>query len=174
MTNREYIKFQDIKFYWHPFSKDYLASRCGKILSLKWNKKRILKLYTKRNGYLEFNFYENNKKRHYSVHRFVFECFKGAIPKGMETDHVDGDKKNNSISNLQLLTKKENIRKSKCKKVISFNLETKEKIIFDSLKQTAEYHQISDRAVGYSCQKRIKIIKSKKDEKKYQFFYFKN
>ena len=36
--DRDFIKFQDIKFYWHPFTKYYLASRCGKILSLKRNK----------------------------------------------------------------------------------------------------------------------------------------
>ena len=136
MTNREYIEFQNIKFFWHPFSKDYLASRCGKILSLKRKEKKILKLNKKRDGYLDFYFYENNKRIHYYVHRFVFECFKGEIPKGMEIDHVDGDKKNNSISNLQLLSHKENIRKSKCKKVISFNLETQdEKILIVSKKR---------------------------------------
>ena len=110
-------------------------------------------------------------KKIYRVSRFIFECFNGEIPVDKQVDHIDSCKKNNSIFNLQLLSPKENVRKSNCKKVVSFNLETKEKIIFDSLKQTAEYHQISDRAVGYSCQKRIKIIKSKKDGKKFKFFY---
>ena len=63
MTKREYIKYQGIKFYFHPYHKDYLASRCGKILSLKWNKKRILKLHSNCWGYLVFNFYKNNKKK---------------------------------------------------------------------------------------------------------------
>ena len=129
MANQEFLEFKNIKFYWHPFSKYYLASKSGQILSLKWNKRRILKLNINCWGYLVFNFYENNKKRQYFVHRFVYECFNGEIPKGKETDHIDGDKKNNLISNLQLLTKKENIQKSKCKKVISFNIETKEEKI---------------------------------------------
>ena len=174
MTKREYIKYQGIKFYFHPYHKDYLASRCGKILSLKWNKKRILKLHSNCWGYLVFNFYKNNKKKKYFVHRFVFETFKGEIPKGMHTDHVDNDKKNNLINNLQLLSPKENHHKSNCKEVVSLNLETNEKRIFVSLKQTAEYHQISDRAVGCNCQKKTKITKSKKDGMRYQFFYFKN
>ena len=171
MTNRDFIEFQDIKFFWHPFTKYYLASKCGKILSLKRREKKILKLIKRRDGYLEFNFCENNKKRHYYIHRFVFETFKGSIPKGMETDHVDGDKKNNSISNLQLLNHKENVRKSCCKKVVSFNIETKEKIIFDSLTEAGEYYKICSRTVGCNCQKISKITKSKKDGKKYQFFY---
>ena len=171
MSKREYIKFQEIKFFWHPFSNYYLASKCGKILSLKQKEKRILKLNKKRVGYLTFHLYENNKRRHYYVHHFVFETFKGEIPIDKQVDHFDNCKENNSINNLQLLSPKENQQKSKCKKVFSFNIETKEKKIFDSLKEAGEYHQISGRAVGYSCQKIIKIIKSKKDSKRYQFFY---
>ena len=168
---REYIKFQEIKFYWHPFSKYYLASKCGKILSLNQKEKRILKLRKTRNNYLRFNFYEKNKKIDYLIYRFVFETFKGEIPKGMHTDHIDNDKENNSINNLQLLSPKENQHKSHCKKVISFSYESKEKMIFKSLKEAAAYHQISARAVGSNCQKINKITKSKKDGKKYQFFY---
>ena len=165
------IEFQNILFFSHPKYKKYLASRCGKILSLKRKEKKILKLCLSGSGYFYFNLYENNFYKCYRVSRFVFECFKGEIPVDKQVDHIDSCKENNSINNLQLLSPKENVRKSKCKKVFSFNIETKEKIIFDSLKETAEYHQISDRAVGYSCQKKNKIIKSKKDGKRYQFFY---
>ena len=174
MSNREYVKYQGIKFFFHPFIKDYLASRCGKILSLKWNKKRILKIHKTTNGYFDFKICENNKKRNYSIHRFVYQTFKGVIPKGMETDHIDGDKKNNSISNLQLLTKKENIRKSKCKKVISLNIESGEKKIFDSLKEASEFHKIIGSSITLNCKKIYKICKSKRDGERFKFFYFKN
>ena len=174
MTNRDFIEFQDIKFFFHPYHKDYLASKCGKILSLKRREKKILKLIKRRDGYLKFCFYENNKKKNYLIHRFVFETFKGAIPKGMEIDHYDSNKKNYSISNLQLLSHAENVRKSCCKKVISFNLETKEKKIFVSITEAAEYHQIFFSTVSMICRKINKSCKSKKDGKRYQFFYFKN
>ena len=168
---REYIKFQGIKFFWHPKYNYYLVSRCGKILSLKRKEKRILKFGNDGHNYFFFYICENNKKRKYYIHRFVFETFKGKIPKGMVTDHIDNDSKNNSINNLQLLTPKENIRKARCKKVISLNIETKEKKIFDSLSQAAEFYQIDISSVCVNCQKKIKFCKSKKDEKKYQFFY---
>ena len=171
MTNREYIEFQDIKFFWHPSSKYYLASESGKILSLKWNKKRILKLHKLRNNYLNFKLCENNIHKEYSVHRFVYECFKGTIPKGMEIDHCDANRKNNTISNLQLLSHKENVRKSCCKKVISFNIETKEKKIFEGVTEAAEFYQIAITTVSKNCRKKTKITKSKKDGKRYQFFY---
>ena len=171
MSNREYVKYQDIKFFWHPKYKYYLASRCGKILSLKRNKKRILKLCQKSNGYLGFQLFENNTYKDYSVHRYIYEVFKGEIPEGMHIDHWDFNKKNNSIKNLQLLSPKENIQKSKFKKVSSLNLKTKEEKIFGSVTETAKFYQISISTVTKNCQKKNKITKSKKDGKRYQFFY---
>ena len=172
MVNKNFIKFQDIKFYWHPRYKYYLASRCGKILSLKRNKKKILK--PGKNGksnYLIFCLSEKNKKKIYLLHRYIYEVFKGEIPVDKQVDHYDNNKKNNSINNLQLLSPKENARKSCCKKVYSLNLENKEEKIFDSLSQAAEYYQISVKTVCYNCRKIIKITHSKKDGKRYQFFY---
>ena len=171
MSNREYVKYQGIKFFFHPFYKDYLASKCGKILSLKRKEKKILKLVLNSHGYFYFNLFENNKHKFYYVHRYVYECFKGTIPKGIHTDHCDNNKKNNSIKNLQLLSPRENQHKSNCKKVISLNLETKEEKIFDSLTQVAEFHQIINSSITLNCQKKIKFCKSKKDGKRYQFFY---
>ena len=42
------------------------------------------------------------------VHRLVWECVNGAIPQGMQVNHIDENKDNNSISNLNLMTCKEN------------------------------------------------------------------
>ena len=172
MLKRAFIEFQDIKFFWHPLHKDYLASKCGKILSLKWKKKRILKFRNNGNDYLTFYFCDKNKKRNYYIHRFVFETFKGEIPKGMEIDHWDMDRTNNSIFNLRLLSPKENQRRAHCKKVYSLNIDTQEEKNFDSIKEAADFYQIDISSVCSNCQKRIKTCKSKKDGNKYQFFYF--
>ncbi len=47
-----------------------------------------------------------------SVHQMVAECYIGFCPLGYEVDHIDGDKSNNHFSNLQYLTKEDNIKKS--------------------------------------------------------------
>ena len=171
--DRDFIEFQGIKFYWHPKYKYYLASRCGQILSLKWNKKRILKFgKSGNNNYLIFCLCEKNKKIYYLVHRYVFEAFKGEIPSDKQVDHVDNCKENNSISNLQLLTPSENMRKSHFKiKVKSLNIETKEEKIFDSLKEAAEYYKIDSSNISKICKKKMKTSKSKKDGKRFKFFY---
>lgn len=42
------------------------------------------------------------------LHRFIYTKFFGEVPDGMQVDHIDGDKKNNRISNLRLVTNKQN------------------------------------------------------------------
>lgn len=57
---------------------------------------------SKRNGYLRLNSI-------ISIHRLVWETFKGEIPEGMVIDHIDGNRSNNSLSNLRLVTQSENM-----------------------------------------------------------------
>jgi len=45
------------------------------------------------------------------IHRLVWEAFVGEIPKGMTVDHIDNNKSNNNINNLQLLSLKANLIK---------------------------------------------------------------
>ena len=170
MNNREIIKFQNIKFYSHPIYSKYSASKDGQILGK--NRKKILKLGTNfAKGYKFFNLYVDNNSKTYLVSRFVYECFKGNIPDDKEVDHIDNNKENNSIKNLQLLTHKENIRKSNCKKVKSFNIETREEKKFRSIKEAAKYNCISPSSVCLNCRKITKTAKSKKDGMIYIFNY---
>ena len=170
MNNREIIKFQNIKFYSHPIYNRYAASKDGQILGKK--RKKILKLWLKfANGYKFFILYASNIRKSYSVSRFVYECFKGNIPDDKEVDHIDNNKENNQIDNLQLLTHRENIRKSHCKKVKSFNIETREEKKFGSIKEASEEIGISSASICLNCKKRTKVVTSKKDGMIYIFNY---
>ena len=170
MNNREIIKFQNIKFYIHPIYSQYSARKNGQILIN--NRKKILKLGSKcANGYKYFTLYAGNISKSYLVSRFVYECFKGNIPDDKEVDHIDNNKENNSIKNLQLLTHKENTRKSHCRKVKSFNIETKEEKNFRSVNEAAKYNCISPSSFCLNCRKRTKIVTSKKDGMIYVFNY---
>ena len=51
----------------------------------------------------------NGAGLHY-LHRVVYEAAHGAIPDGMQINHIDGDKTNNALSNLELVTQAENAR----------------------------------------------------------------
>ncbi len=45
------------------------------------------------------------------LHRLVWFAYRGAIPDGLEMDHIDDDKLNNVLSNLEVVTRRENIRR---------------------------------------------------------------
>jgi hypothetical protein len=47
-----------------------------------------------------------------SIHRLVYTHFIGMIPNGYIIDHIDENKINNHVSNLQILTTKQNIKKT--------------------------------------------------------------
>jgi hypothetical protein len=48
--------------------------------------------------------------RNYRVHRVVWKIINGDIPEGMTIDHIDGNKANNLISNLRVVSNKINSR----------------------------------------------------------------
>ncbi|UYD72102.1 AP2 domain [Vibrio phage vB_VpaM_VPs20] len=58
--------------------------------------------------YLRITFSEKT----YSVHKLVWEAFIGEIPTGMVIDHIDEDKYNPELENLQCITQSENAKRS--------------------------------------------------------------
>lgn len=58
-------------------------------------------------------FHNTIKKKRYYWHRLIYEFFKGEIPEKMKIDHIDGNPRNNLISNLQVLSPQENTQKMK-------------------------------------------------------------
>lgn len=48
-----------------------------------------------------------------SVHRLIWEAFAHPIPDGMCINHIDGDKKNNALANLEVVTAQENTAHAK-------------------------------------------------------------
>lgn len=171
MNCHENIIFNNIKFHVHPIYNRYAASKEGQIYGKKH--KIILKQNenTGNGGYLYFFAYGEKGRKNYSVSRFVYECFYGEIPNDKQIDHIDNNKHNNRLNNLQLLSKKENIEKAHNKSVISFNIETRKEKKFRSIKEASEEIGISSSMFCAICKKRCKIAKSKKDGMIYIFNY---
>lgn len=65
---------------------------------------KTLRLCHAKNGYTVVNL---GRKTHY-VHRLVCETFIGAIPNGMTVNHKNGDKSNNTVANLEIMSYQEN------------------------------------------------------------------
>ena len=86
--------------------EDYQVSNLGRIRSYKNNKVIILKGWIQNTGYLTITL--NNKK--YSVHRLVAETFIHKEKGKDYVNHIDGNKLNNCVDNLEWCTCKENIQ----------------------------------------------------------------
>ena len=87
----------------------YTITKDGKIFS-KWANRYMLGS-PNRDGYLTISLScIDNKPRVYYYHRVIWFYFNGDIPKGLEINHKDEDKANNSLDNLELLTRADNIR----------------------------------------------------------------
>lgn len=61
-----------------------------------------------RNGYAGITLSVNNQTKTFSAHRLMWEAFNGAIPEGMQINHINGDKTDNRLENLELCTPQEN------------------------------------------------------------------
>ena len=92
----------------YEFEFEYEVSNLGRVRNA-WNGK-ILKQTTNRKGYKCVTLYIGGQKFSKRVHRLVAESFNAVIPEGMDVNHIDGDKSNNELSNLEFCTRKENVR----------------------------------------------------------------
>ena len=104
--------WKDIK----GFEGLYQVSNYGRIKSLNRlyargnkQKEKILKLTINPRGYYQIGLRKQSIVKWYLVHRLVYEAFNGTIPEGLQVNHINEVKTDNRLSNLNLMTHKENI-----------------------------------------------------------------
>lgn len=61
-----------------------------------------------KDGYLGGSLCRSNKKKNFRIHCLVAEAFLGERPEKYDVNHIDGDKTNNAVSNLEYITAGEN------------------------------------------------------------------
>lgn len=103
-------KWRDIEGY----EGVYQVSNQGRVKSLPRNgtikSERILRPAANHAGYYNVLFSFNHLRKHFSVHRLVAKAFIPNPENKPQINHIDGNKTNNTDSNLEWVTSKENMQ----------------------------------------------------------------
>jgi len=86
----------------------YMVSNYGNIYSLK--NRKMLALAKSSGGYLCVSLYKNKKNCTKNVHRFVAKHFISNEGNFDQVNHIDGNKENNKVNNLEWCSAKHNSR----------------------------------------------------------------
>lgn len=71
---------------------------------------KIINPSTNADGYLRVYLFKDGKKYSIFVHRVVMMAFVGEPPEKYEVNHIDGDRTNNHLSNLEYISHGDNVR----------------------------------------------------------------
>lgn len=135
----------------------YQVSNEGRVWSIKrntWIKPQDT------HGYYRVSLCKNGKYSKFFIHRLVYEAFVGEIPDNMQINHIDENRQNNCIQNLELLTTKENInygnRNKKVseklsKQVYQYDLENNLIAIYPSIAYAAKENKIHGSSICRCC-----------------------
>ena len=150
------------------FEELYKISSYGRVLSKRRNK--VMKLNLRKN-YLRVGFHKDNINYCFQVHRLVAQAFIPNPHNKEEVNHIDCNKQNNVVSNLEWVTHEENMNHA-CnnnriaKTKIRVYIDGKEKGIYKSISNVSLFFRIEYDKILRCIKKNKQLIKRGKT------FYF--
>ena len=138
--------------------ENYEVSNLGKVRNIKSG--RIIKPSLNKNGYLRIWLCENNKKKYLYLHRIIATAFIDNSEEKPCVNHIDENKTNNDLSNLEWCTERENAihgtrtkraAEKHFKKVIQLDLNENVLNEFESMKQAEQETGVFARNISSCC-----------------------
>ncbi len=142
---------------WKPvvgYEETYLVSNLGNVKSVGnfimpngGNRPiRELKKGVHRCGYLIVRLYKNGKQKQHYIHRLVAMAFIENPFDKEQVNHIDGDKTNNAVDNLEWVSREENINHAyetelneQSNRIVLIDKATKERKTFSSFAKASAY-----------------------------------
>lgn len=112
-------------------------------------------------GYNQITLQKNGQKKYYKIHRLVAETFINNPKNLPEVNHIDGNKQNNTVDNLEWVTTSENQLHScyklhnKIRKVFQYTLDNKLIQIWDSAKIASKELKIPCQNISACCRNEL-------------------
>lgn len=113
-------------------------------------------------GYLEVSLYANKERRNFLIHRLVAQTFIPNIKELLEVNHIDGNKSNNRVDNLEWCTNVENqqhaIRNGlrKVKRVCQYDLNKELIKIWNNQYEASREMSIAQESINRCCNQKAK------------------
>jgi hypothetical protein len=136
-------------------------NRIDNLGRIKQGKK--LKKTKNKQGYEYVTLIKNGKKTNKTVHRLVAFTFLSNKNNNLVVNHIDGNKENNNISNLEIITQKQNIKhawdnklshRTRCKKVAQYDKNKNIIKIYDAILDAERETGINNSKIVACCKKR--------------------
>lgn len=138
----------------------YQVSNLGRVKSLNYNhtkKEKILSLDHQKNGYLRVILQNKNKITRYRVHRLVAKTFISENDNSLQVNHIDGNKQNNCVTNLEWCTAKENTNHAlnngmvKMKRISMYDKQNNLLKKFNNIREIRKYLNIQNTTHIHDC-----------------------
>lgn len=135
---------------------NYEISTLGRVR----NKEKVLKAYKTDNGYFHIFLSKNGKQKQFLIHRLVADTFLKNPNNLKEVNHIDGNKGNNKIDNLEWCTRKQNVHHffnsnqrncTKPKSVVQYDLQGNKINVFKSIREASKKVNIDAHYIIYCC-----------------------
>lgn len=97
---------------WKNIENDYRVSNLGNVESFKYGSWRPMKKTKLKRGYLYVGLCFNNKVKNKYVHRLVAQYFIENPLNKLTVNHINGNKEDNRVENLEWATQSENNKHS--------------------------------------------------------------
>ena len=148
----------------------YLISNYGQIFSVE-KKMKLIPQIAKRGGYLVIKISYSGKKKCVKIHRLVAESFLENNLNKPQVNHIDGNKINNHVSNLEWCTSSENLKHAYATglnkgnkeytsvRILAKNLTTGDKKEFSSIREAGRSLGVFGQNICSNLSGKIKSVK---------------
>lgn len=139
---------------------NYSISDNGEVKNNKTNK--ILKQQIQ-NGYCHCTLSIDKKGKRFRIHRLVAEAFIPNLDNKEYVNHIDGDRQNNCVNNLEWATPAENTQhafssgltgSNRKKAVVQYNMNGDRMMVFNSLKEAESQTGVLQSKITLTCQRK--------------------